>query len=166
MVPLESQGSFYSCLAAAWSGSLFDLKKASTIGFPNRSYILDFGEFEFSYRASKLGFQTRVVRDAVVSHRIDGLDLDARYRLGPFEWRFWHAAQPPIRVYYYVRNSLNFSLYEYGGQDKWRGFFKQVKQASSQALKNLLLGPKKLKTVHATFLGALHGVTGQMDHRY
>ena len=104
---------YYECDASIWTGSLFKLEAVQRVGLPSPDYVLDMGEFAYSYHGKKGGYRSFVHQESVVDHNIGGeAGLSyTQYRFGGFTWKLRELS--PIRCYYLTRNYLYFVLYVY-----------------------------------------------------
>ncbi len=109
-------GLHYECDGAIWSGSLFKVATLRAMGLPSPDYVLDMGEFAYSYQGKQCGYRMFVNQASVVDHNIGGtpgLSFE-RHRVGFLEFSFRELS--PIRCYYMTRNCLYFGLYVYQKQ--------------------------------------------------
>jgi GT2 family glycosyltransferase len=101
------------CDLFIWSGSLFRMAAVANIGAPSADYFMDLSELEYGYRANRLGYNSYVVKSAVLHQdvgRIPGV-ATRTWRFGPLSIRLYEIS--PVRCYYYVRNILYFWLYQF-----------------------------------------------------
>ena len=101
----------YACHFTIWSGSLYRLAAVAEIGPPDEDWVLDWGEFEYGYRAMRAGYEGFIDRDAVLQHNVRGAPslVPVDLRFGPVGATFHEF--PPIRCYYMCRNMLHFALH-------------------------------------------------------
>jgi rhamnopyranosyl-N-acetylglucosaminyl-diphospho-decaprenol beta-1,3/1,4-galactofuranosyltransferase len=171
----------YRCHAYQWSGSLYRIAAVREIGLPNPDYFVDIDDVEYGYRLMKGGYKNFVHQDSVLLHNIRGnpslIPIDLK--VGPMKVRAYEF--PPLRCYYYCRNSLYFILYEFEkgrfgllSGVLWRvrrsGHVGPIRGAVWNVLlltMNFLLRPRNhVGQIHACFRGAWHGVTGNIKARY
>lgn len=107
---------YYECDGSIWTGSLFKLQAVQIVGLPSPDYVLDLGEFAYSYQGKKSGYRSFVHQESIVDHNIGGEPglSYTQYRFGGFTWKLREL--PPIRCYYLTRNYLYFGLYVYQEQ--------------------------------------------------
>jgi glycosyltransferase involved in cell wall biosynthesis len=108
----QAPNAFCECHVTIWSGALYRLKAVEQIGMPSSDYVLDWGEFEYGYRARRAGFTGYMHEHSIMHHNIGGqpsLQMSV-LRLGPLSITVYEF--PPIRCYYMTRNSLYFWFYE------------------------------------------------------
>jgi rhamnosyltransferase len=109
----EPGAEHYPFHGGIWTGCLFRIEAVRAIGIPSENYVLDWGEFEYGYRAMRSGFLAFMHTKSIVDHNIGGepgLKRTSR-RIGPVQFSLKEL--PPIRCYYLVRNILYFWLYEF-----------------------------------------------------
>jgi rhamnosyltransferase len=155
---------YYPCHVTIWSGCLYRLAAVRKIGLPDPNYVLDWGEFEYSYRVMRAEYKGFIYQDAVLQHNIRGNPSlnPINLKLGPIYRTFYEF--PPIRCYYTCRNALYFALYEAAeGFDMLRGMAWRVLLLTL----NFLLRPRNHGgQILACLRGIWHGVTGNIRARY
>ena len=110
----HSADDVYECDGTIWSGSLFKVESIRGIGLPDADYVLDWGEFAYGYHGLKNGLKTYVVQSSIMDHNIDGVStswIHHTVHWGPLHFNVMEF--PLFRLYYIIRNSLYFWLYEY-----------------------------------------------------
>jgi len=155
----------YNCDVTIWSGCLFQMESVRKIGLPSPDYVLDWGEFEYGYRAMKAGYKGFIHTKSIMYHNIGGrpsLETVTR-RFGPLVIKTYEF--PPIRCYYMVRNMIYFCLYETRNRQLTallRVFFKVAKLTASFLLRPLSHGPQ----IRACIRGIWDGLGKNMGKRF
>jgi GT2 family glycosyltransferase len=169
---------YYQCHVTIWSGSLYRLSAVREIGLPNRDYVMDRGELEYTYRVMKAGYKGFIHQDAVLRHNIRAEPLSQLRKLGPISLEF--VESPPMRCYYVCRNSLYFTLYDFAEgrlarlRELWRVRSRPGRsvlsgiawQAALFTLNFAVRPHTQREQFRACLRGIWHGVTGNMKARY
>jgi GT2 family glycosyltransferase len=136
------------------------------IGLPTPDYVLDMGEFAYSYHGKQCGYRMFVDQASVVEHNIGGepgLSF-ARYRIGVLEFKLRELS--PIRCYYMTRNCLYFGLYVYKDQFLLSAAIvaalRMIKLTGSYLLRFRSRSPQ----LAACLRGIRDGLSKQMHRRY
>jgi GT2 family glycosyltransferase len=164
-VRLNPQNSAHECDGGVWSGSLFKVEAIRAIGLPSADYVLDWGEFEYSYRSKIKGYKAYVIQSSILDHNISGHESmrSKTRRLGPLCFNVFEF--PPIRCYYETRNRIYFWLYEYKEPNLL--IFKRNIYFLIRFTMNFLLRPKTHKQeIFACLRGIWDGIRKNMHHRY
>jgi rhamnopyranosyl-N-acetylglucosaminyl-diphospho-decaprenol beta-1,3/1,4-galactofuranosyltransferase len=164
-VPLERGRDCTQCDCTMWGGSLFRMAAVARIGLPSEDYVMDLGEFEFGYRARRLGFTSYIVHSSVVRHDV-GRGPGATkqiVRLGPIAFPWYETS--PIRTYYGVRNTIYFWLYQYKPRrmrSAVRGIARSLVHTSGFIIRPL----SRRRHLVACMRGIWDGLTANMAARY
>jgi GT2 family glycosyltransferase len=154
----------YRCDLTIWSGCLFSLEAVRRIGLPNADYVLDWGDFEFTYRAMSAGYKGFIDQESKLNHNVRGASLvPFEIRVGPLRRKFYDYA--PIRCYYKCRNMLYFALYDVA--ERRSGLVRQVAWRVFKMTLNFLLRPLNRRAeIAACLRGIWHGLTGNVEARF
>jgi rhamnopyranosyl-N-acetylglucosaminyl-diphospho-decaprenol beta-1,3/1,4-galactofuranosyltransferase len=148
-----------------WSGALFRMQAVSKIGLPSADYFIDFGELEYGYRASLLGFHGYMVTTAAVHQDVGRLPgvMNRAARFGPFKLRSYDLS--PLRCYYRVRNLIYFWVYERRPRrPQW--VFRSIRSGLFFP-RNFVLRPVSCRRhLAACVRGFWDGLTMHMERRY
>jgi hypothetical protein len=149
-----------------WSGSLFRVAAVEQIGLPTADYVADMGEFEYGYRARRLGFTSYMVHNSVIHHDVGrraGVLIIKSFTIG--RWTFPLRGLSPWRAYYASRNPLYFGLYQCRLR-RPRQVFRAVVQGLLSPVGFVLRPVSQRRQLIATLRGLWHGLTAQMRRRY
>jgi rhamnopyranosyl-N-acetylglucosaminyl-diphospho-decaprenol beta-1,3/1,4-galactofuranosyltransferase len=162
---VDGGAAYYRCDVTIWSGCLYQMKTVNRIGLPSPDYVLDWGEFEYGYRAMRAGYKSFVHSGSTMAHNIGGqpsLTTSLR-RLGPFTLKTYEF--PPIRCYYMLRNMIHFSLWELRDYRLY-ALLRLVFNVAQLTL-NFLLRPKNHRAqIWACFRGIWDGLTKSIHRRF
>lgn len=136
----------HKSLTSITSGSMLRLSMIPSIGLHDEKLFIDYVDFEYTLRATTLGYDIFIVEDAKMSHK-----------LGNFEqktilfFNTYITNHPPLRKYYRLRNSLYV----------WRKYILQfplwvitdIARSLKDICKSILLEPSPLLQLKAYFLG-------------
>lgn len=163
----DRPGEPYECTGTIWSGSLYRTEAIRAVGLPSADYVLDWGEVIYGYEGEHRGYHTHVVPSSVMDHNIDGVPtswIHRSVRMGPL--RFNVMQFPPIRLYYIVRNDLDFWLHRHH-ERSWRTTLAVAPSwgwMPRHAVKLLLL--RRWSELGALLRGVRDGLQGRLDRRY
>jgi glycosyltransferase involved in cell wall biosynthesis len=173
---------YYLCHVTNWSGCLYRLNAVKAIGLPNADYVLDWGEYEYAYRAMKAGYKSFIHQKSILRHNIRGKPslVRVKRKLGPFILTFFEL--PAFRCYYTCRNPLYFAIYEIaeGRLGVFRGAVWRILPAAGRPgvlrgtfwralllTLNFVIRPHNHREhIWACVRGIWHGFTGNIAARY
>ncbi len=113
----DEDAPYYPCAFNIWSGCLYRMKMVRSVGYPNKDYFLDWGEFEYGHRVLRNHFDGYIDQKSVLYHNTAGVPSLRKTIVpwGPFKLSGFEF--PPLRCYYMARNMTFFSLYD--NRQKW-----------------------------------------------
>lgn len=88
------------------SGALINLKAFGEVGRFRNDYFIDYVDYEFCKRAASIhGFKIFVLSDVIIRH------ANGDHFTGSFcGWRYKYKFSSPIRMYYQMRNGLDYVM--------------------------------------------------------
>jgi len=111
MLDPPAQPVHYLCELNIWSGSFYRLDAVKQIGLPDRNYVLDWGDMIYGYEGMIRGYTGFLDQSSIVIHNMHPIETLRLRRLGPRVVKVFYS--PPMRCYYFWRNSIYFWLYKY-----------------------------------------------------
>jgi rhamnosyltransferase len=164
MVTPPPEPPHYRCDTNMWSGSFYRLDAVRKVGLPNRDYVLDWGDVIYGYEGMIRGFTGFLDQSSIVLHHLHPLDTLHFRRIGLRFVKLYYS--PPMRCYYYWRNSIYFWLYEYRGNKLGRPIIGHFIMFLKALIKVSLFikGPGPI--LHACVRGVWDGVHARLENRY
>jgi GT2 family glycosyltransferase len=167
IVPAEPdpEKTYYGCDIFIWSGSLYKLSAVKEVGLPQIDYVLDWGEMEYGYRGTQAGYRALVNEETRIDHNIgaEPFEHSTPYQLGPLRFRLLEFSVP--RCYYFVRNLLYFTLYEFrplNVSTLWSCLKRTIWFTFNFALRPIT----RSREVRACLVGFWDGLRGNLGRRY
>jgi GT2 family glycosyltransferase len=154
----------YRCDTNMWSGSFYRLGSVREVGLPNPDYVLDWGDVIYGYEGMIRGYTGYLDQSSVVMHHLHPLDT---LHLRPFASRFvkmYYA--PPLRSYYYWRNSVYFWLYRYRGARLGRARLSHFVTFLKWLIKVSLFIREPGPNLRACCRGMWDGIHARLETRY
>ncbi len=163
---VDDKAAATECDCFIWTGSLFRMAAVAKIGLPSEDYVLDMAEFEYGYRARKLGYTSYMVHDGITNQdvgRDPGVVVTRVWNIGGVKLVFREVSA--IRTYYISRNLLFFWLHQFRPVSPRR-----IAYSIAQLLVfpvNFVLRPiSHRRQMIAYFRGLWDGLTGSIERRY
>lgn len=156
--------SYYPCDTNMWSGSFYRLDAVRAVGLPNRDYVLDWGDVIYGYEGMIRGYTGFLDQSSVVLHHLHPLDT---LHFRSFATRFvklYYA--PPLRSYYYWRNSVYFWLYHYRGKRFGKPTIDHFAMFLKWLIKVSLFIKQPRPILHACSRGMWDGIHARLENRY
>jgi hypothetical protein len=164
MVAAPAEPPHYPCDINMWSGSFYRLDVVRKIGLPNRDYVLDWGDVIYGYEGMIRGYAGFLDQTSVVLHRLHPLDTLHFRRIGPRFIKLYYS--PPIRCYYYWRNSFYFWLHEYRGNKFGGPTIAHCIMFLKALVKVSLFIKDPAPILRACVRGLWDGVNARLENRY
>jgi GT2 family glycosyltransferase len=154
----------YPCDTNMWSGSFYRLDAVKDVGLPNRDYVLDWGDVVYGFEGKNRGYTGFLDQSSIVLHHLHPLDTLHFRRFGVRFVRLYYA--PPLRCYYWWRNSTFFWLHEYRGRKFSTPILKHFVMYLKWLFKVTLFikGPGPI--LRACLRGMKDGISGRIERRY
>ena len=164
MVQPPPQPLFYPCDTNMWSGSFYRLDAVQEVGLPNRDFVLDWGDVIYGYEGMIRGYTGFVDQSSVVLHHLHPLDTLHFRRFGMRFVKLYYS--PPMRCYYYWRNSTYFWLYRCRGKKFGRATIRHFVMYLKWLIKVSLFIKSPGPILLACFRGMWDGVNARLNNRY
>jgi GT2 family glycosyltransferase len=164
LLHLANQETPFQCDSNMWSGSLYRLEAVKQVGLPDRNYVLDWGDMIYGYEGKVRGYTGFLEPSSVVRHNLHPIPTLRLRRLGPWSIRVFHS--PPMRTYYFWRNSMYFWAYIYGSKYRKRAALSHILLFFRWLLKALLFVEAPLPVLRAAFRGMWDGLRARLELRY
>ena len=159
-----AEPSFYGCDTYMWSGSFYRLAAVKDVGLPDRDYVLDWGDVIYGYEGKVRGYTGFLDQASVAIHNLHPLDtLHFRRMAGRF---IRVAYSPPIRSYYFWRNSTHFWLRVYDGENATVLTIKHFFLYFRWLIKVTLFVKAPVPILRAYVRGMWDGLRGRLQNRF
>lgn len=132
------------------SGMIFSIELFQKVGGLLEDLFLDFADYEFCWRLSKLGYCIVIDQSIVMSHQVGLANIKLGNRYIP--------TSAPIRNYYQMRNTIYLATR--GKMLNYHEAFKNVLRRLISALIMLFFASHKISRLHYFGLGIFHGFIG------
>ncbi len=156
--------SYYPCDTNMWSGSFYRLDIVRQVGLPDRDYVLDWGDVIYGYEGMIRGYTGFLEQSSIVEHNLHPFDTLHFRRIGLHFVKLYYS--PPIRSYYYWRNSIYFWLYVYRGKKLSRPTIKHVAMFLKWLVKVTLFIKRPIPILRACVRGMWDGLRGRLQNRF
>ena len=164
MLEPAPEPSHYRCELNIWSGSFYRLDAVKDVGLPDRNYVLDWGDMIYGYEGTIRGYTGFLEQSSIVVHHMHPIETLRVRRFGSRFVKVFYS--PPVRSYYFWRNSVYFWLYKYRSGSPIvpvaAHFFRLLKWLVKVSL--FIQGPGP--TLHACVKGTWDGVNRRLENRY
>jgi GT2 family glycosyltransferase len=156
--------SCYRCDTNIWSGSLFRLNAVSKVGVPNPDYVIDYDDTIYGYEGTMRGYQSLVDQSSVVRHHMHPFESLRLRRFGTRLVRVFDS--PPMRRYYFWRNSTYFWLYRYKREYSLMPIVSHFFLLFRGLIKTALFIKQPGPALQASLRGTWDGLNGRLDIRF
>lgn len=146
----SSPGQLIDCDLLISSGCLLSMDAVDEVGEMDRTFFIDYVDFEWCTRAKSLGYKVFGVGDALMTHTIGDKTIKVMGRV--------IALHNPIRNYYAIRNAILFARKPYLS---WRWRAHLAYRAAGQFVLFTFLCPQPWRRMGWMLRGAWHGLTGR-----
>jgi rhamnosyltransferase len=158
------QTPYYGCHTNMWSGSFYRLDAVKLVGLPDLNYVLDWGDVIYGYEGMIRGYKGFLDQSSVVVHNLHPIATLHFRRFGlRFVMLFY---SPPIRSYYYWRNSTYFWLYKYKGENRVQLVLAHLFMLAKWLIKVALFIKSPGPTLLACVRGMWDGLHARLENRY
>ena len=164
MVDPPCQARYYRCHTNMWTGSLYRLDAAKKVGLPDPNYVLDWGDVIYGYEGMLRGYTGFLDRSSVVLHHHHVIPTLHFRRVGVRFFTLFHS--PPVRFYYYWRNSSYFWLYKYIGKNSTTIIAGHFCQFIKWLIKTSLFSKSPGPMLRACIRGMWDGMNARLEGRY
>ncbi len=154
----------YPCDANIWSGSFYRLDAVRKVGLPNPEYVIDWDDIIYGYEGMRQGYQGLVDQSSVVRHHMHVFETLRQRRLGNRMVKVFDS--PPMRRYYFWRNSTYFWLYRYQRDHSLMPLVSHLLLFLRGLVKSALFVEKPGPALRASLRGAWDGLTGHLEARF
>jgi rhamnosyltransferase len=164
MVDPPSEPPHYKCHTNMWSGSFYRLAAVQQVGLPDPNYVLDWGDVIYGYEGMIRGYTGFLDQSSVVLHNLHAIDTLHFRRFGPRFVKLFYS--PPIRCYYYWRNSSYFWLYKYHGKNSGKITIIHFLQFFKWLIKVCLFVKDPRPILVGCIRGIWDGIHARLENRY
>jgi GT2 family glycosyltransferase len=158
------QPSHYRCDAIIWSGSFYRLDAVRKIGLPNPNYVIDWDDLIYGYEGMVRGYTGFVDQSSVVLHHMHVFETLRLRRFGTRLVRVFDS--PPMRWYYFWRNSIYFWIYRYRRAHSVMPVITHFLLFSRWLIKIALFVKAPGPTLWACVRGMWDGMHGRLENRF
>ena len=154
----------YQCHTNMWSGSFYRLEVVRKVGLPDFNYVLDWGDMIYGYEGWMRGYIGFLDQSSVVRHNLHPVATQYSRRLGTRFVKLFHS--PPIRMYYFWRNSMYFWLHRYEGKNRGKLLLAHLFLLLKWLVKVALFANSPGPTIRVCLRGMWDGLHGRLENRY
>ena len=157
------QPSRYRCDAQIWSGSFYRLDAVRKVGLPDPNYVIDWDDMIYGYEGMVRGYTSFVDASSVVIHHMGALET-LRHPFGTQLVKIFDL--PPMRSYYFWRNSIYFWIYKYRRAHSVMPMITHFLRFWWWLIRVVLFVRAPGATLRACLRGTWDGINGRLENRY
>lgn len=163
---VANQEAYYRCDFVITSGSLFNLSEVGDESLPNPDLFIDAVDIEHSMNIRSLGKSIIVHKSALMIHSLGERKSIRTFPLGK-KREVYLLTYSPMRQYYISRNQTFVMLKYITPKDRRDYLIRDILNTVGILLFCILyIRDRKLEKVWALTLGKIHGITGNVTHRW
>jgi rhamnosyltransferase len=153
----------FQCHSNMWSGSMYRLDAVKDVGLPDRNYVLDWGDMIYGYEGLLRGYTGFIDQSSIVLHNLHPLGCSShRWRGGRFNVFY----SPPIRSYYFWRNTTYFWLYKHQRGRSVKPLLAHLSLFLRGLIKTALFIKAPGPILRSYFRGVWDGLHARLETRY
>jgi rhamnosyltransferase len=153
---------------ALWSGSLFNLRAVTAVGYPLAGRLgyweqlgFDMGDIEFCYRLRRAGYRVLVHQHSVIDHT-----LGSPRQVSILGRTFSTSNHAPYRRHLIYRNLVYFWMHIYRDRRTVPMLLFLARRLTIASATIVLFESGRLRKLHAALRGAWDGLRRNMSSRY